>query len=142
MSASKDHITNPTVPRRELATRIRFKLDTWREPIDGFIHISDNEIAVAAYIETVACWDEMRFCPYVGLRIKHLLRTWACLSLGKPIPISCHDIVWVTDGNNVPCLRITPCWPADFSLLIWFPNQSDIEPILHATENMWMKRSI
>jgi len=137
MDMVNNSTSNATQPDRDVGTPIIFMLDTWRKPIDGFFHVSDNGIKVIAYIERVGRWDQMHFYPYTGSGTKQLLRTWLCLALGKAIPITRHNIEWVAWGSDKPCLRIVPAWPADFSLLAWFSSQHDIEPTVVAIEHMW-----
>ncbi len=109
------------------------------EPISGFLRLSDKLIAIYAYIEMIARWGEMHFALYFGSGLKQLLHTWVCLSLGKPIPLSRQNVKWAQSEVGGPHLLISPCWPADFSIRIWFQDPHEIEPTFLLLERMWAR---
>lgn len=111
----------------------------WRAPLSGFLRVSNKGIIVSACIEKLARWDEMHFSPYFSSGFRQLLQTWVCLALRRSIPLSRHNIEWIQSEEDRPYLLISPCWPADFSVHIWFLNQNDIEATLLAIEHMWAK---
>jgi hypothetical protein len=144
MNINSNDTAASAMPASQPRVRVRFMLKDppmswpkWREPIDGFLHVSTNGITVSAYAEKAARWDQIHFCPYAGSGVKRLIRTWVCMTLAQAIPIARHNVEFAMDQSDQPCLRITPGWPADFSLFAWFPNKHDVESISLAIERMW-----
>ncbi len=74
----------------------------------------------------------IRFVHWSGPSFIKPIVTWLRLSTGCAVPVSGAELSWLSVGASGPILRIAPCWPADFRIMIQCCRESEREDFKRA----------
>ena len=95
---------------------IKFQFDSWQCPVVAVAQLSSDRLIVAEEL------TERQFVAFTGPSVFRLVRAWSrwlSVTVGSAIPLTHSNVAW-EELSRDPSLvvRITPGWPADFSVTL------------------------
>jgi hypothetical protein len=95
---------------------IEFQFDSWQCPVSAVAQLALDRLIVADEL------TQRQFVAFTGTSAVRLVRAWSrwlSLTFGSAIPLTHSHVAWQQLSGDPPLVvRITPGWPADFSVTL------------------------